>query len=104
MSVTPLSATDFPLRAALRLRSDDGTRDAVVSTIGEAATFLRSFPDAQSDTRIEGVLRRLEVAGSDIDKADAGDAFRAWCEEQHLVVEALAPLTSTAKTTPGHRA
>ncbi len=51
-----------------------------ITTLEAAAAFMRAHSNAPPQADTEGVLRRVEGAQTDEQKADAADAFRGWLD------------------------
>jgi hypothetical protein len=80
--------TDFLLNPPLRLAR---TPLVLVRTLDEAAEFVRAYDIPKRALQRDGVLRRLEAAGDVQAKQEAANAFRAWVEEEGLLIEAVEP-------------
>ena len=79
--------TDATINPPLRIRGQLGF---TISSLDQATAYLRAHLDTM-DTEAEGVLRRLERAGTAEQAKDAADAFRAWLEARGLLTLAADP-------------
>ena len=74
--------SDFAIDPPLRIR---GRSDVVVSSLDQAAAFIRPYDTRTADPITRGVLFRLERAANSEDAKDAADAFRWWLEQNGLL-------------------
>lgn len=84
MAGSPLN--DFPLKPALRVQ---GNPERLIRTLDEALEFVRTTTSARREKQRSGLLRRLEAAVTTQAMEEAGHAFRAWLEQEHLLIEAV---------------
>ena len=74
--------SDFTIDPPLRIL---GRSDVVISSLDQAAAFIRPYDTRTADPVTRGVLFRLERAASAEDAKDAADAFRWWLEQNNLL-------------------
>jgi hypothetical protein len=75
---------EFRFEPPLRLA---GTPKVMISSLDEAADYVRAYTGARRPMSQDGVLRRLEGAGTAEQERDAADAFRGWAESEGLLIE-----------------
>jgi hypothetical protein len=80
--------TETTITPPLRIRGQLGY---TISSLDQATAYLRAHLDTM-DTEAEGVLRRLERAGTAEQAKDAANAFRAWLDARGLLMKAGEPL------------
>jgi hypothetical protein len=71
---------DPPLRLA-------GTPKVMISSLDEAADFVRTYRGARRPVSQGGVLRCVEAPGTADQQRDAANIFRAWAESEGLLIE-----------------
>jgi hypothetical protein len=59
----------------------------VVSTLDDAAAFLRSYRNSNWRTGQQNVLRRIEGADSEERQRQAADTFRGWAQSENVIVK-----------------
>jgi len=64
-----------------------GTPTVIISSLDEAADFVRSYQGARRPVRQDGVLHRLEGASTAEEQREAANAFRGWAESEGLLIE-----------------
>jgi hypothetical protein len=62
-----------------------GRPDVVISSLDQAAAFIRPYDTRTADPTTRGVLFRLERAANLQDAKDAANAFRWWLEQNNLL-------------------
>jgi hypothetical protein len=73
----------FAFHPPVHLRADP---DTAIRSLDEAAEIVRKHAGDHADPRSEGVLHKIEAASSPEQAEAAGQAFRAWAEEQGLLL------------------
>jgi hypothetical protein len=71
---------EFKLDPPLTLRPN-----VVISTLDDAAAYLRAYDRARRPLMQESVLRRLEGARGPDEQRAAANAFRGWAEAEGLL-------------------
>lgn len=74
--------SDFTIDPPLRIR---GRPEIVISSLDQAAAFIRPYDAQTADPMTRGILFRLERAATAADARDAADAFQWWLEQNHLL-------------------
>ena len=59
----------------------------IISSLDEAADFVRSYQGARRPVTQDGVLHKLEGASTAEEQREAANAFRAWAESEGLLIE-----------------
>jgi hypothetical protein len=62
-------------------------RHVVVRTLAQAAAFARAYVDPRRPAARDGVLRRLEAASGLEEERHAADAFRAWAQDEGVLLK-----------------
>jgi hypothetical protein len=63
-----------------------GTPNAFISSLDEAADFVRAYKGSRRPGRQDGVLHGLEGTSTAEQERDAANAFRSWAESEGLLI------------------
>ena len=73
--------SEFVFDPPLRLAGN-----VTVRTLDDAAAFTRNYKTSRQPMVQDGILHRLEAASSQEQERNAANAFRAWVEEEGILL------------------